>query len=237
MSFDESYFPSLSSTTSSPLSTSLSFDPLSHIPLIVSNSNHHLSPPSSFSPSTFGNPSVSQTMSQPPFHNTLPMLTHSKHGIFKPKTLLTMSISSTSLSEPCSTSEALSVLEWHAAMEQEFQAFYSNHTWSLVPPPLNHQVMGCKRVFKVKTNFDGSVNKYKARLVVKGFYQVLHFDFHDTYSPVIKPTTIRAVLALAISNNWTIKQLDFNNTFLNGILKENVYMSQPPGFVDTTHPH
>ncbi|KAL6313666.1 hypothetical protein AAG906_010084 [Vitis piasezkii] len=131
--------------------------------------------------------------------------------------------------QPCSTSEALSVLEWHAAMEQEFQAFYSNHTWSLVPPPLNHQVMGCKRVFKVKTNFDGSVNKYKARLVVKGFYQVLHFDFHDTYSPVIKPTTIRAVLALAISNNWTIKQLDFNNTFLNGILKENVYMSQPPG--------
>ena len=134
-------------------------------------------------------------------HNTHPMLTHFKHGIFKPKILLIMSLSSTSLSEPRSVSEALSIPEWCATMEQEFQALCSNHTWSLVPPPLNHQVMGCKWAFKVTINFDDSVNKYKARLVAKGFHQVPGFNFHDTCSPMIKPTTIWVVLSLSISNN------------------------------------
>ena len=86
-------------------------------------------------------------------------------------------------------------------MKLEFQAFCSNNTWSLVPPPLNNQVVGCKWVFQFKHNSDGSVNKYKTRLVAKGFHQVLGFDFHDAYSPIIKPTTIWVVLALTISNH------------------------------------
>ncbi|RVX13063.1 Retrovirus-related Pol polyprotein from transposon RE1 [Vitis vinifera] len=99
---------------------------------------------------------------------------------------------------------------------------------SLVPPPSNHQVVGCKWVFKVKYNSDGSANRYKARLVAKGFHQVPSFDFHDTFSLVIKPTTIRVVLSLIISRDWPMRQLDFNNVFLNDIPKNDIYMAQPP---------
>ncbi|RVW48822.1 Retrovirus-related Pol polyprotein from transposon RE1 [Vitis vinifera] len=110
-------------------------------------------------------------------------------------------------------------------------------TVSLVPPPSNHQVVGCKWVFKVKHNSDGSANRYKARLVAKGFHQVPSFDFHDTFSLVIKPTTIRVVLSLIISRDWPMRQLDFNNVFLNDIPKNDIYMAQPPRFIDATHPN
>lgn len=105
-----------------------------------------------------------------------------------------------------------------------------NKTWSLVPLPPNRKTIGCKWVFRVKENADGSVNKYKARLVAKGFHQVLGFDFNETFSPVIKPVTIRIILTLALTYRWPIQQLDINNAFLNGILEEEVYMMQPPGF-------
>ena len=197
VSFDESCLPSLLLTTSSLPSILSSFSPLSHIPFLVFNSN----PSSSFSHLTSDNPSIQRSMPQPSSHNTPPMLTRSNHDIFKPKTLMTTCLSYTSLLEPHFVFELLSILEWCVAMVLEFQAFCSNNTWSLVPPPLNNQVVGCKWVFQFKHNSDGSVNKYKTRLVAKGFYQVLGFDFHDTYSPVIKPTTIWVVLALTISNH------------------------------------
>jgi histone deacetylase 1/2 len=100
----------------------------------------------------------------------------------------------------------------------------------LVPLPTNRKAIGCKWVFCVKENADGTVNKYKARLVAKGFHQVHGFDFNETFSPVIKPVTIRIILTLALTYNWPLQQLDINNAFLNGILEEEVYMMQPPGF-------
>lgn len=92
-------------------------------------------------------------------------------------------------------------------------------------------------MFKVKENTDGTINKYKARLVAKGFLQVAGFDFNETFSPVVKPTTIRVVLTVAIARNWCVRLLGINNAFLNGDLLEEVYMEEPTGFVDPKEPN
>ncbi|KAL5578574.1 hypothetical protein UlMin_020273 [Ulmus minor] len=116
------------------------------------------------------------------------------------------------------------------AMLEEYNALQRNRTWSLVELPPDKKTIGCRWVFKVKENPDGSISKYKARLVAKGFHQRPGFDFDETFSPVVKPTTIRVVLTVALSCGWYLRQLDVNNAFLNGDLKEEVYMAQPPGF-------
>ncbi|CAJ2642451.1 unnamed protein product [Trifolium pratense] len=99
-----------------------------------------------------------------------------------------------------------------------------------VPLPPHKKAIGCKWIFRVKENPDGSVNKYKARLVAKGFLQTPGFDFTETFSPVIKPVTVRIILTLAVTYRWSVQQIDINNAFLNGLLQEEVYMSQPAGF-------
>jgi histone deacetylase 1/2 len=99
-----------------------------------------------------------------------------------------------------------------------------------VPLPPHRKAIGCKWIFRVKENPDGSINRYKARLVAKGFLQTPGFDFTETFSPVIKPVTIRIILTLAVTYHWTVQQIDINNAFLNGLLQEEVYMTQPSGF-------
>ncbi|GAU43783.1 hypothetical protein TSUD_378080 [Trifolium subterraneum] len=99
-----------------------------------------------------------------------------------------------------------------------------------VPLPPHKKAIGCKWIFRVKENPDGSINKYKARLVAKGFLQTPGFDFTETFSPVIKPVTIRIILTLVVTYKWSVQQIDINNAFLNGVLQEEVYMTQPAGF-------
>ncbi|KAH9704206.1 retrovirus-related pol polyprotein from transposon RE2 [Citrus sinensis] len=139
--------------------------------------------------------------------------------------------------EPTSVSQALKQKEWTNAMREELHALAKNGTWDLVPRESHHNVVGYKWVFRIKRNPDGSVTRYKARLVAKGFNQRPGLDYTDTFSPVIKPTTIRVVLSIAISSGWPINQLDVNNAFLHGHLDEEVFMSQPPGFIDPSRPH
>jgi hypothetical protein len=115
-------------------------------------------------------------------------------------------------------------------MQLEFDALISNGTWLLCPRPLNHNIIRNKWVYKIKRKADGSVERFKARLVAKGFDQCCGIDYTETFSPVIKPSTIRIILSLAVHFEWSIRQLDVSNAFLHGSLVEEVYMEQPQGF-------
>ncbi|KAL5755730.1 hypothetical protein ACOSQ2_020476 [Xanthoceras sorbifolium] len=119
-------------------------------------------------------------------------------------------------------------------MDEEYGGLIKNHTWTLVPPPPNCNIVGHKWVFRIKYNVDGSISK--ARLVAKGFHQTPGVDFSDTFSPVIKPSTIRVIFTLSATFDWKIQHVDVNNAFLNGELEELVFMEQPSGFTSSSHP-
>lgn len=121
-------------------------------------------------------------------------------------------------------------------MQAEFDVLKSNSTWSLCSRPPQRNIIRNKWVFKLKRKPDGSVDRFKARLVAKGFDQLDGVDYTETFSPVIKPSTIRIILALAVNLDWQIRQLDVSNAFLHGALVEEVYMEQPQSFVNPTHP-
>ncbi|KAG8486732.1 hypothetical protein CXB51_020279 [Gossypium anomalum] len=108
-----------------------------------------------------------------------------------------------------------------------------NQTWELVPRPANRKVIGVKWVYRAKQNADGSLNKLKARLVVKGFSQKYGLDYLETFAPVARLDTIRLLVALAAQMQWKIHQLDVKSAFLNGFLEEEIYIDQPQGFVVT----
>ena len=121
-------------------------------------------------------------------------------------------------------------------MIDELAALHHNKTWVLVPRPRGVNVVGSKWIFKTKHRPDGSVDKYKARLVARGFTQQLGIDYDDMFSPVVKPATVRLVLALVVSHGWSLWQIDVSNAFLHGYLSEDVYMQQPPDFEDARFP-
>jgi hypothetical protein len=108
-------------------------------------------------------------------------------------------------------------------MQEEFDALAANGTWSLVTRPPGANVVTGKWVFRHKLNPDGSLDRYKARWVVRGFTQRPGVDFGETFSPVVKPATIRTVLHLSASRHWPVHQLDVSNAFLNGVLSERVF--------------
>ncbi|GKD53078.1 retrovirus-related pol polyprotein from transposon TNT 1-94 [Tanacetum coccineum] len=114
------------------------------------------------------------------------------------------------------------------AMKEEYDALMKNGTWSLVPRASNTNVVDGK----LKRDKNGAITRYKARFVAKGFQQQPGINFHETFSLVVKSTTIRAILSLEVTNDWPLRQLDIHNAFLHGNLKERVYMKQHPGFID-----
>ena len=139
--------------------------------------------------------------------------------------------------EPHDLEEALANDHWKRAMDEEYLALIKNQTWHLVPPERGRNVIDYKWVYKVKRKADGSIDRYKARLVAKGLKQRYGIDYDDTFSPVVKATMIRIILSVAISKGWCLRQLDVKNAFLHGVLEEDVYMKQPPGYGVKNVPH
>ncbi|KAK1684485.1 hypothetical protein QYE76_045333 [Lolium multiflorum] len=130
---------------------------------------------------------------------------------------------------PCGYSRpehAVPLGRWLAAMHDEFDALQRNQTWTLVPRPPHANIITGKWVFKHKFHPDGTLDRHKARWVVRGFRQRAGVDFTDTFAPVVKPGTIRTVLQLAVSRAWPVHQMDVSNAFLHGHLEEQVFCQQ-----------
>jgi len=153
------------------------------------------------------------------------------NDIYKPNPKYTLSVSLSEKTPSCFT-QAKANPKWVIAMTEEYNALLNTSTWELVKQKPNMNIIGCKWVFKIKQKSDGTVDRYKARLVAKVYNQREGIDYEETFSPVVKPVTIRIIFSIVVSNNWIMKQLDISNAFLNGNLKELVYMTQPPMFVN-----
>ncbi|XP_019107757.1 uncharacterized mitochondrial protein AtMg00820-like [Beta vulgaris subsp. vulgaris] len=115
-------------------------------------------------------------------------------------------------------------------MNKELKALEDNETWELIVLPKDKQAIGSKWVYKTKLRPDGTVERYKARLVAIGYQQIAGQDFNQTFSPVAKLATIRVVISLAAVKHWPLYQLDVNNAFLHGFLDEEVCMLPPAGY-------
>ena len=120
--------------------------------------------------------------------------------------------------------------QWYKAASDEIQSLVDNGTFELVSLPPGKRAIGCRWVFKVKRNADGTVERYKGRLVAQGFSQRPGFDFTETFAPTPKWSALRAVLAIAALEDLELESVDISSAFLNGTLKEEVYMKQPEGF-------
>jgi histone deacetylase 1/2 len=140
-----------------------------------------------------------------------------------------------SVGEPNTVDEALQDQKWVAAMNSEHRALLQNRTWHLVPPPKGKNIIDWKWVYKIKRKTDSMIDRYKARLVAKGYKQRYGIDYEDTFSLVVKTATILFILSIAVSRGWSLRQLDVQNAFLHGVLEEEVYMRQPPGYADKSH--
>ncbi|KAI3514490.1 hypothetical protein L1887_12931 [Cichorium endivia] len=200
------------------------------------------------SPSDNDAPSPSPAPVQPtPIEpvSTHPMQTRSKSGIVMTKhtpdfqTLVSHALHVALLSDtpPKGYKSAAKHPHWMAAMRDEMEALVQNRTWTLVPRPASSNIVGSKWVYRTKFKSDGTVERFKARLVAQGFTQLPGIDYSHTFSPVVKASTVRVVLSLAVLHNWRLHQLDVKNAFLHGQLNETVFMEQPPGFVDSQFPN
>ncbi|KAJ3676254.1 hypothetical protein LUZ60_003666 [Juncus effusus] len=133
--------------------------------------------------------------------------------------------------ENISFEEAVRDKRWQAAMDEEIEAIEKNRTWDLVELPEGCRPIGVKWVYKKKVNGEGKIERYKARLVAKGYRQKAGIDYDEVFAPVARMETIRLLISQAAQFKWPVYQMDVKSAFLNGVLEEEVYVEQPPGYV------
>ena len=117
--------------------------------------------------------------------------------------------------------------EWKVATDSEYNLPIGKKTWRLVELPPGRKAVGCKSVFRLKHSSNGTVERFKARLLAKGYTQKYGIDYGETFSPVVRFSSIRCLLAFAVQNDLLIHQMDVETAFLNGKLDEEIYMQQP----------
>ena len=139
--------------------------------------------------------------------------------------------------EPKTYKEAINCVEkskWIKAMNEEMESLTRNKTWQLKPLPEGRKAIGCKWIFKIKRGSDGKIDKYKARLVAQGYSQKFGVDYDEVFAPVVKQTTLRTFLTVAGMLKYTVRQYDIKTAFLNGVIEEEIYMRQPPGYEESS---
>jgi hypothetical protein len=150
-----------------------------------------------------------------------------------------LSITSKTDNVPNSYNECANDSNWIESMNQEIESLKSNKTWILVPRPQNRKVLKSKWVYRVKTDLDGKILRYKSRLVVQGFRQKYLEDYIDTFSNVLHKSSFRCLVSLAASENLLLRHVDIDTAFLNADIEAGVdlYMEQPEGFIDKDYPN
>ncbi|CAM8941571.1 unnamed protein product [Rhodiola kirilowii] len=143
----------------------------------------------------------------------------------------------TANSEPDSFYKAMQSKHWREAMSSELDALERNKTWIISPLPSGKTSIGCKWVYRIKYNSNGSIERHKARLVILGNRQKEGIDYTETFAPVAKMTTVRVFLSVAAIRGWELHQMDVHNAFLHGDLDEEVYMKPPPGLLNVPSGH
>jgi len=139
--------------------------------------------------------------------------------------------------EPKSINDALKDERWTTTMHEELNQFVRNDVWSLVPKTTQMNVIGTKWVFRNKSDDSGVITRNKARLVAKGYNQEEGVNYDETFEPVSRLEVVRLLLAFACMNGFKLFQMDVKSAFLNGIVHEEIYVSQPLGFEDHQYPN
>lgn len=142
-------------------------------------------------------------------------------------------------SEPLTVTQAVKSVDadqWIDAMQVEYDALIKNKTWDLVPLPPGRKSISTKWLFKIKQRADGSIDRHKARFVVRGYSQVEGIDYDETFAPVGRFGSLRVLLAIAVQEELEIHMMDVDAAFLNGIINEDIYITQPEGFINSKHP-
>ncbi|XP_019054089.1 PREDICTED: uncharacterized protein LOC109114988 [Nelumbo nucifera] len=194
----------------------------SHIDTLKPTTHHPLNPPSS--PITC------------PRHNTI-VPVHLHDYIYQLPPSLAQSHLASLQGEPKTYTQAAKDPRLCQAMVDEVAALERNNSWSIVPLPPGKKPIGSKWVYRIKYKADGTIKRFIARLVAKGYTQIEGLDYHDTFTPVAKIATVRCLLAIAAIKGWDLHKLDVNNAFLHGDLHKEVYMTILQGFGHTFPNH
>ena len=131
---------------------------------------------------------------------------------------------------PTTVGELLKYPHLREAMDEEMHALAQNHIWDIVQKPLMKILVGCRWVFTVKYRSDGTLERYTARLVAKGYTQTYGIEYKENFPPVAKMNTIRVLISLVVNLDWDMQQYDIKNAFLHEELDAEICMEIPPGY-------